>query len=105
MKIAEKKKCKEARKALAQKELNDFRASLPMEEKYFSELFHYLEKTLQKTPCDHTLRGITRFLAEKKVSDPEKVITWLASHALPFGITSMEQEPRKMGNQIQMEAH
>lgn len=80
MKIAEKKKCKEARKALAQKELNDFRASLPMEEKYFSELFHYLEKTLQKTPCDHTLRGITRFLAEKKVSDPEKVITWLASH-------------------------
>ena len=26
MKIAEKKKCKEARKALAQKELNDFRA-------------------------------------------------------------------------------
>lgn len=80
MKIAEKKKCKEARKALAQKELNDFRASLPMEEKYFSELFHYLEKTLQKTVCDHSLRGTTHFLAGKKVSDPEKVITWLASH-------------------------
>ena len=46
MKTAEKKKSKEARKALAQKELNDFRASLPMEEKYFSELFHYLVKTL-----------------------------------------------------------
>ncbi|WP_314296993.1 DUF2695 domain-containing protein [Capnocytophaga gingivalis] len=80
MKIAEKKKCKEARKALAQKKLNDFRASLPMEEKYFSELFHYLEKTLQKTVCDHSLRGTTHFLAGKKVSDPEKVITWLASH-------------------------
>ena len=78
MEITEKKKCKEARKALAQKELSNFRASLPMEEKYFSELFHYLEKTLQKTPCDHTLRGITHFLAEKKASDPEKVITWLA---------------------------
>ena len=35
MKIAEKKKRKEARKVLAQKELDDFRASLPMEEKHF----------------------------------------------------------------------
>ena len=35
MKITEKRKRKEARKILTQKELDDFRASLPMEEKCF----------------------------------------------------------------------
>ena len=80
MEITEKKKCKEARKALAQKELNNFRASLPMEEKYFSELFHFLEKALQEHPCNHTLRYTTLFLTENKEPDPEKVITWLTSH-------------------------
>ena len=46
MKIAEKQKRKEARKVLAQKELDDFKASLPMEEKRFVALFHFLEKVL-----------------------------------------------------------
>ena len=119
MKIAEKKKCKEARKALAQKELNDFRASLPMEEKYFSELFHYLEKTLQKTPCDHSLRDTTHFLAEKKVSDPEKVITWLTynveerfdyledtSYKAPLELNTIEKnilEKKKKINELPLE--
>ena len=80
MKITEKRKRKEARKILAQKELEDFRASLPMEDKSFSELFDYLEKALQECPCDHTLRHTTCFLTENKVSDIEKVITWLTSH-------------------------
>ena len=80
MKIAEKKKRKEARKVLVQKELDDFRASLPMEEKHFVALFHFLEKALQEHPCNHTLGNTTLFLTEKKVPDPEKVITWLTSH-------------------------
>ena len=80
MKIAEKQKRKEARKVLAQKELDDFRASLPMEEKCFLVLFDYLENALQECPCDHTLRYTTHFLTENKVPDPEKVITWLTSH-------------------------
>ena len=80
MKITEKQKRKEARKVLAQKELDDFRASLPMEEKCFLVLFDYLEKVLQECPCDHTLRHTTCFLTENKVSDIEKVITWLTSH-------------------------
>ena len=80
MKITEKQKRKEARKVLAQKELEDFRASLPMEDKSFSELFDYLEKALQECPCDHTLRHTTLFLTENKVCDIEKVITWLTSH-------------------------
>ena len=44
MEITEKKKCKEARKALAQKELNDFRASLPMEEKVLLGAFSLFRK-------------------------------------------------------------
>lgn len=80
MKIAERQKRKEARKVLAQKELDDFRASLPMEEKHFVALFHFLEKALQEHPCNHTLGNTTLFLTEKKVPDPEKVITWLTSH-------------------------
>ena len=80
MKIAEKKKRKEARKVLVQKELDDFRASLPMEEKHFVALFHFLEKALQEHPCNHTLGNTTLFLTENKVLDPEKVITWLTSH-------------------------
>ena len=65
MKIAEKKKRKEARKVLVQKELDDFRASLPMEEKHFVALFHFLEKALQEHPCNHTLGNNTLFLTEK----------------------------------------
>ena len=80
MKITEKQKRKEARKVLAQKELDSFRASLPMEEKCFVALFHFLDKALQECPCDHTLRHTTCFLTENKVSDIEKVITWLTSH-------------------------
>ena len=80
MKITEKRKRKEARKILTQKELDDFRASLPMEEKSFSVLFDYLEKVLQECPCDHTLRYTTHFLTENKVCDIEKVISWLTSH-------------------------
>ena len=80
MKITEKQKRKEARKVLAQKELDSFRASLPMEEKCFVALFHFLDKALQECPCDHTLRHTTLFLTENKVSDIEKVITWLTSH-------------------------
>ena len=80
MKITEKQKRKEARKVLAQKELDSFRASLPMEEKCFVALFHFLDKDLQKYPCDHTLRHTTLFLTENKASDIEKVITWLTSH-------------------------
>ena len=80
MKITEKQKRKEARKVLAQKELDSFRASLPMEEKCFVALFHFLDKALQERPCDHTLRHTTLFLTENKVSDIEKVITWLTSH-------------------------
>ena len=80
MKITEKRKRKEARKILTQKELDDFRASLPMEEKCFLVLFDYLEKVLQECPCDHSLRHTTHFLSENKVPDPEKVITWLTSH-------------------------
>ena len=80
MKITEKRKRKEARKILTQKELDDFRASLPMEEKSFSVLFDYLEKALQECPCDHTLRHTTHFLTENKVCDIEKVISWLTSH-------------------------
>ena len=80
MKITEKQKRKEARKVLAQKELDSFRAPLPMEEKCFVALFHFLDKALQECPCDHTLRHTTCFLTENKVSDIEKVITWLTSH-------------------------
>ena len=80
MKIIERQKRKEARKVLAQKELDDFRASLPMEEKHFVALFHFLEKALQEHPCNHTLRYTTLFLTENKEPDPEKVITWLTSH-------------------------
>lgn len=80
MKIAEKQKRKEARKVLAQKELDDFRASLPMEEKHFVALFHFLEKALQECPCDHSLRHTTHFLSENKVCNIEKVISWLSSH-------------------------
>ena len=80
MKITEKRKRKEARKILTQKELDDFRASLPMEEKCFLVLFDYLEKVLQECPCDHTLRYTTHFLTENKVCDIEKVISWLTSH-------------------------
>ena len=80
MEITEKKKRKEARKVLAQKELDDFRSSLPMEEKRFVALFHFLEKALQEHPCNHTLGYTTLFLTENKVSDPEKVISWLTSH-------------------------
>ena len=80
MKITEKRKRKEARKILTQKELDDFRASLPMEEKHFVALFHFLEKALQECPCDHSLRHTTHFLSEDKVPDPKKVITWLSSH-------------------------
>lgn len=80
MKITEKRKRKEARKILTQKELDDFRASLPMEEKCFVALFHFLEKALQEHPCNHTLGYTTLFLTENKVPDPEKVISWLTSH-------------------------
>ena len=80
MKITEKKKRKEARKVLAQKELDDFRSSLPMEEKRFVALFHFLEKVLQEHSCNHTLGYTTLFLTENKVLDPEKVISWLTSH-------------------------
>jgi len=80
MKITEKRKRKEARKILTQKELDDFRASLPMEEKSFSVLFDYLEKALQECPCDHSLRHTTHFLTENKVCDIEKVTSWLTSH-------------------------
>ena len=80
MKITEKQKRKEARKVLAQKELDNFRASLPMEEKCFVALFYFLDKALQERPCDHTLRHTTLFLTKNKVSDIEKVITWLTSH-------------------------
>ena len=80
MKITEKKKRKEARKVLAQKELDDFRASLPMEEKHFVALFHFLEKVLQEHPCNHTLGYTTLFLTENKVCDIEKVTSWLTSH-------------------------
>ena len=80
MEITEKQKRKEARKVLAQKELDDFRSSLPMEEKRFVALFHFLEKVLQECPCDHTLRYTTHFLTENKVCDIEKVISWLTSH-------------------------
>ena len=80
MKITEKKKRKEVRKVLAQKELDDFRSSLPMEEKRFVALFHFLEKVLQEHPCDHSLRHTTHFLTENKVCDIEKVTSWLTSH-------------------------
>lgn len=80
MKITEKRKRKEARKILTQKELDDFRASLPMKEKHFVALFHFLEKALQEHPCNHTLGYTTLFLTENKVPDPEKVISWLTSH-------------------------
>ena len=80
MEITEKKKRTEARKILVQKELDDFKASLPMEEKRFVALFHFLEKALQEHPCNHTLGYTTLFLTENKVSDPEKVISWLTSH-------------------------
>jgi len=80
MKITEKRKRKEARKILTQKELDDFRTSLPMEEKCFLVLFDYLGKVLQECPCDHTLRYTTHFLTENKVCDIEKVISWLTSH-------------------------
>lgn len=80
MKITEKKKRKEARKVLAQKELDEFRSSLPMEEKRFVALFHFLEKVLQEHSCNHTLGYTTLFLTENKVLDPEKVVAWLTSH-------------------------
>jgi len=80
MKTTEKQQRKEVQKVFAQEKLDNFRASLPMEEKCFLALFYYLEKALQRVPCDHTLRYTTLFLTENKVSDPEKVVDWLTSN-------------------------
>ena len=72
----------EKRKALAEykrRQKESFRASLPMPEEMFRELFDYLDERLGEEDCRHDLRLTTAFLAAQDC-DVETVLEWLAEN-------------------------
>lgn len=61
-------------------ELERFIANLPAGKEDIEELFDYLEDTLERRDCNHSLRYSMQFIMEHRLNFP-KVSGWLSSNA------------------------
>jgi hypothetical protein len=61
-------------------ELERFIANLPAGKEDIEELFDYLEDTLERRDCNHSLRYSMQFIMENRLNFP-KVSGWLSSNA------------------------
>lgn len=76
----DKEKRKELQKQLAEKELTEFKKSLPIDENIFSQLFDFLDAQLGEFGCDHTTILTKKFLDKNVVVNATDVIDWLENH-------------------------
>lgn len=76
----EKERRKQIRNELRQKQQEEFENSLPMDRKYFENLFDYLDNQLEKTGCDDTHKLTTGFLKKNKIMNVENILSWLAEN-------------------------
>jgi len=75
----EKARRKAIKQALRQEERDRFRSTLPVAPEILRALFDHLDRNLEQSECDCTLRHTEIFLAQRKV-DPGALVTWLADH-------------------------
>lgn len=61
-------------------ELERFIESLPAGKQDIEDLFDFLEDTLQRRDCNHSLRYAMQFIMENRLNFP-KVSNWLNSNA------------------------
>ncbi len=52
---------------------------MPISHKDLSELFSFLDESLDKAPCQHTLRYTLDFLAERRLFENE-IVRWLGEY-------------------------
>jgi len=76
----DKKEREEIRNQLAEKELAEFRKSLPFDEDIFPKLFDFLDIELNKKGCNHTTILTKTFLDKNGVSNATNVIEWLTDN-------------------------
>jgi hypothetical protein len=61
-------------------ELERFLEALPASQMDIEELFDFLETTLEKRDCNHTLRYAMQFIMENRLNFP-KLSGWLSANA------------------------
>lgn len=62
--------------AIQQKELIEFKANLPFDEKYFPKLFNFVDQKLSNTNCTNDYK-FTKIFCDKNKLDFEKLSKWL----------------------------
>ena len=75
---SEKEKRKEILDNLRKKADEKFENSLPMDRKYFKNLFDFLDKELEGKGCDHTSLLTQTFLTHHKIENADKILEWLS---------------------------
>lgn len=70
----------ESLQQMSGEELEGFIASLPASQLDIEELFDFLEMTLEKRDCNHTLRYAMQFIMENRLNFP-KLSGWLSANA------------------------
>lgn len=65
---------------LAEKNLAEFRKTLPIDEKIFPHLFDFLNVQLGENGCDHTTELTTLFLDTYGIKNTSAVIDWMANN-------------------------
>lgn len=76
----DKKNRKEILIQLIDKELVEFKKSLPFDDNILPELFDFLDDQLGINDCNHTTKLTRLFLGKKGVSNADQVIDWLANN-------------------------
>ena len=66
--MSKNKQHRENIKAWKKKQEEEFLASLPFSEQKFQDLFDYLDKQLEKNPCEHDFRLTKKFLRRKLIN-------------------------------------
>lgn len=77
--MSKNKQHRENIKAWKKKQEEEFLASLPFSEQKFQDLFDYLDKQLEKTPCEHDFRLTKKFLRRKLINF-DKYIDFFIEH-------------------------